>query len=117
MDDDGPSFGFGDAEPWLPQPEIFGELSVEAQTGVEDSTLELYRAALHIRREVFSHDEQFEFLATRSNVIAFRRGSGAICMTNYGKRSVRLPPGRVLLSSAPVTDMVPTDTTVWLAPD
>ena len=113
---DGPSFGFGDSEPWLPQPEIFGELSVEAQTGVEGSTLELYRSALHTRREWFSEDEDFEMLDTGTKVIAFRRGSGAMCMTNYGKRSVRLPAGRILLSSTPMTDMLPPDTTVWLAP-
>ncbi len=30
----GPSFGFGDGKPWLPQPARYGELSAEAQTGV-----------------------------------------------------------------------------------
>ncbi|MGW9219427.1 hypothetical protein ACWGP2_24145, partial [Streptomyces sp. NPDC055699] len=35
---------------WLPQPEGWGELSVEAQTGEPDSTLELYRSTLAVRR-------------------------------------------------------------------
>src|SRR5262249_44344390 len=30
----GPSFGFGDGKPWLPQPPRYGELSAEAQAGV-----------------------------------------------------------------------------------
>ncbi|MBI1352309.1 MAG: DUF3459 domain-containing protein [Actinomycetales bacterium] len=46
-----PSFGFGPtANSWLPQPADWADLSVEAETGVEDSTLELYRRALHLRR-------------------------------------------------------------------
>ena len=43
---DGPSLGFGDGDPWLPQPASWSDLSVEAQVGVEGSTLELYRSAL-----------------------------------------------------------------------
>ena len=35
---------------WLPQPESWADLSVDRQTGVEGSTLEMYRAALRIRR-------------------------------------------------------------------
>ena len=37
------SYGFGAGGSWLPQPDGWGELSVEAQTGDPDSTLELYR--------------------------------------------------------------------------
>ncbi len=43
-------FGPGDAQPWIPQPDEFEGLTVEAQTGVEGSTLEFYRAALAARR-------------------------------------------------------------------
>ena len=43
---DAPSFGFGPRdESWLPQPEVYGDLAVDRQTGVEGSTLELYRHA------------------------------------------------------------------------
>src|SRR5699024_7990140 len=48
----GPSFGFSDSgEAWLPQPADWGELSREAQRGVEGSTLELYRTLLRLRQE------------------------------------------------------------------
>ncbi|MFV2119442.1 glycoside hydrolase family 13 protein, partial [Streptomyces sp. Act-28] len=48
---DGSSYGFGPGGSWLPQPEGWGALSVAAQTGDPASTLELYRAALAVRRE------------------------------------------------------------------
>ena len=46
----GPSLGFGDAKPWLPQPAAWSALSVEAQDGDPESMLSLYRDALRIRR-------------------------------------------------------------------
>ena len=47
-----PPFGFGPAGcvPWLPQPAEWGSVAVEAQAGEPGSMLELYRAALRIRR-------------------------------------------------------------------
>ena len=47
-------YGFGPAGSelsWLPAPATWRALSVAAQTGVPGSTLELYRAALRIRRD------------------------------------------------------------------
>ena len=49
---DGPSLGFGPSgTPWLPQPESYKALAVDQQVGVPGSTLEMYRAALRLRRE------------------------------------------------------------------
>ncbi|MCJ1677650.1 glycoside hydrolase family 13 protein [Streptomyces sp. APSN-46.1] len=45
-----PPYDFGPAGSWLPQPAGWGALSVAAQTGDPHSTLELYRAALELRR-------------------------------------------------------------------
>ncbi|MFD3547405.1 alpha-amylase family glycosyl hydrolase [Streptomyces sp. NPDC058655] len=45
-------YDFGPAGSWLPQPAGWGGLSVAAQTGDPHSTLELYRAALELRRAV-----------------------------------------------------------------
>ncbi|MEU9103101.1 alpha-amylase family glycosyl hydrolase [Streptomyces xanthophaeus] len=45
-----PPYGFGPAGSWLPQPAGWDGLSVAAQTGDPHSTLELYRAALELRR-------------------------------------------------------------------
>ncbi|WP_405493580.1 glycoside hydrolase family 13 protein [Streptomyces sp. NBC_00096] len=45
-----PPYDFGPAGSWLPQPDGWAGLSVAAQTGDPHSTLELYRAALELRR-------------------------------------------------------------------
>jgi alpha-glucosidase len=112
---DGPSFGFGDAAPWLPQPPHYSELSAAAQTGVKGSTLETYRDALRLRREWLTGDEELEWVDLGRNVLAFRRGSGVLCVVNFGKRSVPLPDGKLLIASQPdiITDL-PSDTTAWV---
>ncbi|WP_372350638.1 glycoside hydrolase family 13 protein [Streptomyces sp. KL116D] len=119
----GPSYGFGDGGSWLPQPDTWGELSVEAQTGVAGSTLELYRSALALRREtaglgagesVTWHD------GAPAGLLHFER-PGFACTVNTTGAPVRVPaPGTVLLASSPVevTDgeiELPADCTVWWA--
>ncbi|MEU3447795.1 glycoside hydrolase family 13 protein [Streptomyces thermolilacinus] len=71
----GPSYGFGPGGSWLPQPERWGALSVEAQTGDPASTLELYRAALAVRREhpALGAGGLVEWLPAPPGLLAFRR--------------------------------------------
>lgn len=112
----GSSFGFGANGSWLPQPEGWGSRSVEAQTGVEGSTLELYRAALEIRRRRLTEDESLEWLDLGDGVVAFRRGSGVVCVINYGEDPVAVPSGEVLLSSEPVVEgSLPGNAGCWIA--
>lgn len=50
---DAPAYGFSPTgESWLPQPESFRDLAPDRQAGVDGSTLELYREALRLRREL-----------------------------------------------------------------
>jgi alpha-glucosidase len=111
----GPSFGFGEAEPWLPQPDWWGEYSVEAQDGVKGSTLELYREAIRTRDENF-YTTTIEWHDEGDDVLSFTRGSGVRCIVNFGDDPVALPSGRVLISSEPLSDRsLPQDVAVWLA--
>ncbi|MBM7808005.1 alpha-glucosidase [Geodermatophilus bullaregiensis] len=115
---EGSSFGFGDAGSWLPQPAWFGEYSAEAQDGAEGSTLELYRAALHLRRELRA-DESLQWLGSRpvaaTHVLHLRRSTGWESVTNFSDADVDLPAGEVLLASGPLPGgVLPPDTTVWL---
>jgi alpha-glucosidase len=115
----GESFGFGNGKAWLPQPPRYGELSAEAQTGVEGSTLEMYREAIRLRRELLTADEDLEWVDTGDKkVLAFRRGSGVLCIVNFGAKPVELPAGRVLIASQQgVERQLPGDTTAWVLPD
>ncbi|MEU9138321.1 glycoside hydrolase family 13 protein [Streptomyces sp. NPDC048404] len=119
----GSSYGFGDGGSWLPQPAEWAELSIEAQTGVAGSTLELYRDALAVRRERadLGAGDGVTWLTAPEGVLAFRRGD-FVCTANTGNKAVTVPAyGRVLVSSGEVTlskdgqAQLPADTTVWWA--
>ncbi|MGV4987075.1 glycoside hydrolase family 13 protein [Streptomyces sp. NRAIS4] len=116
----GPSYGFGPGAAWLPQPPSFASYAVEAQTGTDGSTLELYRTALRLRRKLLAGETLTWSADSPADVLDFTRAEHAEnwrCVTNLGNEPVRLPPGEVVLASAPLPDTrtLPPDTTVWLA--
>ncbi|MFE9337350.1 glycoside hydrolase family 13 protein [Streptomyces sp. NPDC007063] len=122
--DGGTSFGFGGGSSWLPQPPEWGALSVAAQTGDPDSTLELYRTALRLRRErpELGDGEPLEWLTAPEGVLAFRRGA-FVCAANTGPEPAALDfrTGALLLASGPLPaaesgrTVLPGDTTAWWA--
>jgi alpha-glucosidase len=120
---DEPSHGFGPGEdPWLPQPEAYGELAVDQQAGVEGSTLELYRTLLEYRRRHrFGHGGLTWDARCSDTVIAYRNVSGdgartLLVVTNTGTEPVALPEGQVIAASGSLTEdgSVPQDTTAWV---
>ena len=99
-----------DREPaWLPRPSSWAALAADAQAADPDSTLNLYRAALRTRRDF---DGPMNWLDLGDEVLAFRRGSRT-CVVNLSPAEIPMPPGRVILSSAP-GEALPPDTAVWL---
>ncbi|WP_279328557.1 glycoside hydrolase family 13 protein [Streptomyces sp. OS603R] len=111
----GPSYGFGANGAWLPQPPSFAAYAVEAQEGVEGSTLELYRTALRLRRKLIDGETLSWAEGTPEGVLLFDRGDGWRCVTNLSTEPVPLPAGEVALTSAPLSGgHLPPDTTAWL---
>lgn len=112
----GPSFGFGALEAWLPQPDWFSDYAVERQLGDSASTLQLYRSALLLRKNIFADNEVFAMLDLGPHVLAFQRGHGMVCVTNMGPDPIPLPQGRIVLSSQPISEStLPPDTSAWLS--
>ncbi|MFE2479395.1 glycoside hydrolase family 13 protein [Streptomyces sp. NPDC001194] len=119
-----PPYGFGPAGSWLPQPADWAPLSVAAQTGDPHSTLELYRAALELRRALpglGSPDAgPLTWLPAPEGVLLFTR-PGFACTLNSRPEPLELAsPGRPVLSSAPVetdgrTVLLPADACTWWA--
>jgi alpha-glucosidase len=110
----GPSFGFGSGGAHLPQPEWFADYAVSEQDGVEGSTLEFYRQALAARHQFLAEElADFEWLESPDGALHFSRGHWH-CFTNFSDLPTHVPPGKVVLSSIPMTDFVPGATTVWL---
>ncbi|MEV0777981.1 glycoside hydrolase family 13 protein [Streptomyces sp. NPDC050433] len=123
----GCSFGFGSGGSWLPMPLDWGALSVEAQTGVAGSSLEMYRAAIAARRAHpgLGAGESVDWQDAPEGVLVFAR-PGFLCTVNTTGAPVRIPVrGRLLLESGPGTVThtgpesgapeaeLPADTTVW----
>ncbi|MEY9963509.1 alpha-glucosidase [Streptacidiphilus sp. MAP12-16] len=117
-------FGFSPtgatAEPWLPQPAAWATQTAEALDGQPDSILQLYRAALALRRELSSlHSREFGWAgAAAGEVLDFHRGDGFRCLVNLSAQAVPLPEAaELLLASADTAESgraLPPDTTVWL---
>ncbi|MFI1826942.1 glycoside hydrolase family 13 protein [Streptomyces sp. NPDC020412] len=114
-------YGFGPGASWLPQPAAWAGLSVEAQTGDPRSTLELYRSALELRKELPGlGDGALEWLPAPEGVLVFSR-PGVVCTLNTRAEEVELPvPGRPVLSSGALefgggAVRLPGETCVWWA--
>jgi alpha-glucosidase len=135
-------FGFSpfraSAEPWLPQPKDWRDLTVAAESATPDSMLRLYREALHIRRsEPAFAETTLSWQPSADGVLAFDRGAAGgpetgdadtgrlgtsglpatvRCVANLSADPVALPPrASVLLASGPLDGgLLPPDTTAWL---
>ncbi len=117
-----PAFGFGPSErTWLPQPESFARHAADLQRGVPGSTLELYRAALRLRRDLGLGAGELQWLdGYGEDVVAFRSATTTV-VANLGAETMALPrDAEVLVVSGDLVTVdgdrsaVPSDTTVWL---
>ena len=117
---DEPGFGFGppgSSPPWLPQPPAWQQLAADAQSPDRDSMLNLYRAALRIRRtEGYFATDAFAWVDAHAGVLAFSRSDSFRCLVNLSAEPVPLPSdAELLLPSGPLRDgLLPPDTAVWL---
>ena len=86
---------------WLPQPEIYADYARDRQDGVAGSTLELYKSALRIRRELKMGEGSFDWLPeyTDAQTLGYRNGD-VIVVHNFGEAAIPMPSGELLLRSA-----------------
>jgi len=111
----GPSFGFGSAGAHLPQPLEYGALSMQAQSKIKGSNLDIYRTALKLRKKLQT-TEEFEWIKSGDpQVLHFSRKNGWHCIINFDGADFTLPKGEILHSSSPLKGRkLPKNTTVWL---
>ena len=105
------------AKTWLPVPDSWADLTVEAQLEDPDSTLSLYRRALELRHDHTGFGGPgLEWFTGPEGCLAFRRPGGLLCALNASAEAVPMPPGQILLASGPVGEdgALPPDTAVWL---
>ncbi len=112
-----PTSGTAGAPPWLPQPDDWAALTAEAQAGDEGSMLELYRAALALRRATPElGDGDLFWLDLPEGVLGFTRDAAVACVVNVSAAHAELPAGYdVLLASDDLVDGgLPAATSAWL---
>ncbi|MFI0480645.1 alpha-amylase family glycosyl hydrolase [Actinomadura sp. 9N215] len=101
--------------PWLPMPERWASMTVEAQSSDPSSMLAFYREALALRRRLLDDlPADMEWLGSSDTAVFFRRGP-LVCALNCGENPIRLPPGSPLLTSTPLYgDLLPGNAAAWL---
>ncbi len=110
----GSSFGFGDGPSHLPQPFWFPAYSVEFEESQSGSTLKMYREMIALRAQL-QGAETLEWVKSRKKVVHFTRPGGWHSITNFGKKSIELPAGTVVISSGPLVEgKLPAHTTAWI---
>ncbi|WP_426298162.1 glycoside hydrolase family 13 protein [Arthrobacter sp. R-11] len=117
-----PAFGFNSSgKSWLPQPEDFGTYAVDQQHGNPESTLELYRRLLAIRRERGLGNAALALVNLGPDLVAIdvtsAHGTTRVVL-NVGHVPWTLPrDSRVLAWSAcgETMEVLPPDCAIWLA--
>lgn len=97
------------AEPWLPIPAGWGTHAIERQEQDPESMLNLTKAALELRRqlwknEVFTEDDGGSWRVEAGNLLICERNEHFLVVVAMGTEPVRLPAGTVLLSAAPLAE-------------
>jgi alpha-glucosidase len=113
---DTPPYGFTTgSSTWLPMPDDWAPLTVEAETGVPGSTLTLFREAIARRADLFDVGGDVQWLDSPAGVLSYRRGDVTVVL-NASAEPTALPAGEVLLTSGPLADdgSLPADTAAWL---
>jgi alpha-glucosidase len=114
-----PPFGFtrGPADPWLPQPVAWHDVTAEAQAAAPGAMLPFYRDALRLRREHVPGDAvALTWRAAPDGVLAFDRGGGLRCTLNLSGTPQPLDGELVLASTGFDRDGLPTDAAAWMRP-
>jgi alpha-glucosidase len=115
------AFGFsknqelGRENAWLPQPIWWGNYAAKKQDGDANSSLNLYRRALEIRKtEIGLGDGEMEWLELGNHILAFRRPGNFACIVNFGN-AFKIPNGEVLVASTHIEQgVLPEDGAIWM---
>ncbi|MEY4453194.1 MAG: hypothetical protein RIT51_872 [Actinomycetota bacterium] len=101
---------------WIPQPEIYAEYSRDQQEGIPGSTLELYKHALKLRKELGLGHGSFDWVTEYTNETTLGYlNNGILVIHNFGREPIALPEGDLIASSQNGdTLVIEADQTVWL---
>ncbi|WWD16320.1 hypothetical protein CI109_100746 [Kwoniella shandongensis] len=119
---DAKNFGYGpDAPAHLPQPEWLGKYAVDVEEKDAKSTLNLYRKALRLRKQLQTAEELEWVQEGEDGILHYKRPDGWEVVMNSGKEAVELPTikGKKVLITSSLEELkddgkLAGETTVWL---
>ena len=108
-----PSLGFGPSNSsWLPQPHRYGVLARDVQEQSPTSTLNLYKQALALRKDLKLGEGSFDWVST-GDLLSYQN-QGVVVVHNFGQ-DTKLPLGEILISSDPDQgETLRANQTLWL---
>ncbi len=125
------NFGFTTGKPWLPMPDSWNLVAVDAQidngSGDELSSLEMYKKSLSIRKTL--QQSTFNWISKSESTLAFTRGDNFALFSNTSdtEQEIQLTEGlhgfEIVLSSDAGATLnnnslkIPANCTVWLTQD
>ena len=92
-------FGFTSTKPWLPMPQEWRYQTVQHETEDEQSSLNLYRRVLGLRKKLASESFSWTHIPDGSGMIAFKRGNFEVVLNTAGVPVKFKTQGRVLIAS------------------
>jgi alpha-glucosidase len=111
---DGPSYGFGAQAAHCPNRTGSGLTRLAFRRLIDTPRSISTGARSPFGGRLFAGND-FGWVDSEPSVLHFACGDGVRCVTNFGADPASLPPGEVILSSAPLADgRLPSDATVWL---
>ena len=107
-------FGFTTGKPWLPIQESWRNFTVENEMKEPDSSLNLYRKALQLRRKHLIGSGDFSW-TKHENLFSYKRGNIEVLM-NMSDKEVDIShlPGEQLISSQKIDGKLPPKSSIWL---
>jgi alpha-glucosidase len=108
-----PSLGFGPGhKAWLPQPASYQKLARDKQEEDSSSTLNLYKNALAIRKQLALGEGSFDWV--RTGELLSYQNQDVLVVHNFGP-DTQMPKGELLVSSdANQGDLLKANQTIWL---
>lgn len=104
-------FGFTNGKPWLPLQNDWKEFTVEHELADLNSSLNLYKRALELRKEYFLGSGELTW--TRTNgLLSYKRGKIEV-LINISDQEIPIS-GKVILASQTIADVLPPATAIWL---
>ena len=94
-------FGFTQGKPWLPIPKSWQELSIDKQVGDRESSLNLYRRALKVRREYCKSEREIVWHEQGNDgLLVFQRGDILVLLNTSDSEKSYTTSGELILSSS-----------------